>query len=198
MCIRPPSTDVSAYWQIRTKFRINFLWFIRIVLYYITSGRDGVVAAMTRLQWGRPRNRSSIPEKGKVILWDRRFSGLLRSAYLLVADVLGTNYRSRLQGSSSPRPLTIEVGADILYRNIGKYQSTPHNIPEERRHYLHNGGSLITQGEFFIFPNHQTQELLSNCAECKAIGGVRPKPWSSVKVKSAWNSSIRLHEMMLK
>jgi len=45
----------------------------------------------------------------------------------------GTNYRSHPQGRSSPR----------RSRNVGNYQSTLHNIPEERRSRLHkHGGSM--------------------------------------------------------
>jgi hypothetical protein len=38
--------------------------------------------------------------------------------------------------------LTLEDGTDKLSRNIGDYQSTLHNIPEEQRFNLHGGGSL--------------------------------------------------------
>jgi len=41
----------------------------------------------------------------------------------------GTSYLSHLQESSSPV-------------NVGNYQSTLRNIPEERRSHLHRGGSL--------------------------------------------------------
>jgi hypothetical protein len=37
-------------------------------------------------------------------------------------------------------PLTFEDGADRFSRNVGDYQSTLHNIPEEQRSLLHVGG----------------------------------------------------------
>jgi hypothetical protein len=36
----------------------------------------------------------------------------------------------------------LDYGTDRLCRNVGNYQSTLRNIPEERRSYLHRSGSL--------------------------------------------------------
>jgi hypothetical protein len=52
----------------------------------------------------------------------------------------GRFWESHLQGSSSP--LTLEDGTDRLSRNVGNYESTLRNIPEERRSPLHRGGNL--------------------------------------------------------
>jgi len=38
--------------------------------------------------------------------------------------------------------LTLEDGTDRLFRNVGNYQSTLHNIAEERRSHLDSGGGL--------------------------------------------------------
>jgi hypothetical protein len=38
--------------------------------------------------------------------------------------------------------LTLDDGTDSLSRNVGLYPPTLRNIPEERRHHLHHGGSL--------------------------------------------------------
>jgi len=46
----------------------------------------------------------------------------------------GTTYRSHLQGSSSQTPL--KDGTNTLSRNVGNYQPTLRNIPEERRCHL--------------------------------------------------------------
>jgi hypothetical protein len=50
-------------------------------------------------------------------------------------------------GSSNPRRNSTWIawivdGTDRLYRNVSNYQSTPRNIPEERRSHLQPGGSL--------------------------------------------------------
>jgi hypothetical protein len=47
--------------------------------------------------------------------------------------------------------LTIEAGTDTFSRNVGNYQSTPHNIPEERKHYLYSGGNLKSRKEIVLF-----------------------------------------------
>jgi hypothetical protein len=97
---------------------------------------------MTRLQWGRRRNGYLIPEKRQGYFVRSSLFWVVTQRLLVVADVLGTTYRSRVQRPSSSRPLTIEVGTDNLSRSVGKYQSKRHNTPEGRRHYLRSGGNL--------------------------------------------------------
>jgi len=40
------------------------------------------------------------------------------------------------------------------YRNVGNYQCTLHNIPEDRRSHLHRGGSLQSRKTEVLFASH--------------------------------------------
>ena len=70
--------------------------------------------------------------QGYSLFWDfteRRFVVSYRR--------FGTTYRSLLQGSNS-----LHVWTDELSRNVGNYQFTLRNIPEELISHLNRGGSL--------------------------------------------------------
>jgi hypothetical protein len=58
----------------------------------------------------------------------------------------GKTCRYHLQGSRSQGRnldgLTFQQGSDRLPRNVNKYQSTLHNIPEERTSHLHGSEGL--------------------------------------------------------
>jgi len=52
----------------------------------------------------------------------------------------GTTYRSSFQGSIIPEFVTLDGGTDMLYRNVGSYQSALLKIPEDRRCNWHRCG----------------------------------------------------------
>jgi hypothetical protein len=56
--------------------------------------------------------------------------------------------------------LTLKDGIDSLSRNVGNYQSTLRNIPEERRSHLHSGGSLKARTNYFRFCSNQRRERI--------------------------------------
>jgi hypothetical protein len=76
---------------------------------------------------------SKITRSKSSLLWDVTQSKLVGSYRRF-----GATYRSHIQGSS----LILEDWTNMLLRNIGNYQSTLRNIPEERRSHLHRGGNL--------------------------------------------------------
>jgi len=74
-----------------------------------------------------------------MLFWDVRQHRLA-----VIYRRFGTNFRHHLQESSIPRR-TLEDVIDTLSRNVGNYQSTLRNTPEERRFHLHLGRSLKPQ-----------------------------------------------------
>ena len=63
---------------------------------------------------------------------DLRSSQMLRRRRrVLIYRRFGEIYRTHIQGSSSPK--IKKLANDWLYRNVGNYGPTPHNIPEEQR-----------------------------------------------------------------
>jgi hypothetical protein len=71
-------------------------------------------------------------QRGSSLFWD-----VTQRRLVISYRRFGTTYRFHLQRSSKPRflldYLTHEDGSDRLSRNVGNYQSTLRNIPEERR-----------------------------------------------------------------
>jgi len=62
---------------------------------------------------------------------------------LIVTDVSGQPVGTIIKGQTVFLDcLTIEDGADMLFRNVGSYQSVLRNISEKRRSNLYRGGSL--------------------------------------------------------
>ena len=69
----------------------------------------------------------------------------VRQRRLLGTDVSGQSIGPKFKGQTVQgflHCLTLEDIPDMLSRNVGTYQSTPPNIPEERRSHIHGGGSL--------------------------------------------------------
>jgi hypothetical protein len=61
------------------------------------------------------------------IFWD-----ITQREVVIPYQRFGTTYRSHLRGSGSPK----------MFRGVGKCQSTPRKILEERKYHLDRGGSL--------------------------------------------------------
>jgi len=76
---------------------------------------------------------------------------------------------------SLPLGFTLEEGNDTLFRNVGNYQSTLRNIPEERRSHSHRGGSLQSRHR-----TGQTADGLWPVSAPPNLDAVPPRPFLRV------------------
>jgi hypothetical protein len=102
------------------------------------------------------------------------------------------NYRFHLEGSCSPRranaswtTCTLKVGPIPCHEtSVTNYQSTLHNIPEERGSYLHRGGDLKPGIETNMLLITRSLWMLSNsivgkrnCYTMHSFGIFKEKKW---------------------
>jgi len=62
------------------------------------------------------------------------------AAHIRTYQRFGTTCHSNFQGSSIREWVTLDVGTDMFSRNVGCYQFTLRNIPEDRRYNWHPCG----------------------------------------------------------
>ena len=93
----------------------------------------------------RPHSETNI----SALFWD-----VTQCSLVVIYQSFWETFRSHLQGASSPRrdnssrtACTLKVEPIVCHETSTNYQSTLHNIPEERGSYLHCGGNLKTRTE---------------------------------------------------
>jgi hypothetical protein len=107
--------------------------------YLLSTGNKNSLSRMRHsfLQWGI---FLVLQIPWQIPSWDLGFPTMLqRISY----GRFGTTHRSHLQGSSSPRRLTLKLGPiGCPEKLVTNYHSTLRNMPEERRSHLNCDGSL--------------------------------------------------------
>ena len=123
--------------KLKYGFRSSEMLYAAYIGSCLPTFRDGLSIPFSRIKQSAAGFRRGVVEvfalRRCYAAWD------VMQRMLVVYRRFGTDYRSYLQGSSSPDCLTLE---DVIYRLSNNYQRTLRDIPEDRRSELHYGGSF--------------------------------------------------------